>query len=79
MSIDTTKYKNIIFDLGGVILNIDYSILIRSFAFLGLEHFEEHFSQAQQEKFFDVHEMATITVLVSTQKVRKKQINYLVA
>jgi putative hydrolase of the HAD superfamily len=71
MIIDTSKYKNIIFDLGGVLLNIDYSILIRSFSVIGLEHFEEHFSQAQQEKFFDLYEKGLISSAEFTQRLKK--------
>jgi glucose-1-phosphatase len=70
MSIETTKYKNIIFDLGGVILNIDYSILISSFASLGLKNFEEHYSKAQQEKFFDQYEKGLISSKEFTERLK---------
>jgi len=70
MPVDLNKYKNIIFDLGGVLLNIDYSILIRSFSSIGLEHFEEHFSQAQQEKFFDLYEKGLISSAEFTQRLK---------
>jgi glucose-1-phosphatase len=70
MSIETTKYKNIIFDLGGVILNIDYSILISSFASLGLKNFEEHYSKAQQEKFFDQYEKGLISSKEFTDQLK---------
>jgi putative hydrolase of the HAD superfamily len=70
MLIDLNKYKNIIFDLGGVLLNIDYSVLIRSFSCIGLEHFEEHFSQAQQEKFFDLYEKGLISSAEFTQRLK---------
>jgi glucose-1-phosphatase len=65
-----SKYKNIIFDLGGVILNIDYSILINSFGKLGLDNFEEHYSKAQQEKFFDLYEKGLITSLEFTERLK---------
>ena len=45
--------KNIIFDLGGVILNIDYHLTINAFKNMGVENFEKLFSQAQQNGLFD--------------------------
>jgi putative hydrolase of the HAD superfamily len=45
--------KNIIFDLGGVILNIDYHLTINAFKSLGIENFEEIFTQAKQVGIFD--------------------------
>lgn len=71
MSLDLTQYKNIIFDLGGVILNIDYSILKDSFGKLGLENFEEHYSKAQQEKFFDLYETGLISSSEFTDRLKK--------
>jgi glucose-1-phosphatase len=70
MLIDRTKFKNIIFDLGGVILNINYSILIDSFKELGLDNFEEHFSKAQQEKFFDLYEKGLISSTEFTGRLK---------
>jgi putative hydrolase of the HAD superfamily len=45
--------KNIIFDLGGVILNIDYRLTSQAFKNLGLENFDEKYSQAKQSHLFD--------------------------
>ncbi len=45
--------KNIIFDLGGVILNIDYHLTIDAFIKLGFENFDEVFTQAKQTGIFD--------------------------
>lgn len=45
--------KNIIFDLGGVILNIDYHLTINAFTALGIPNFKEIFSQAAQNNLFD--------------------------
>ncbi len=56
MIIDTNNYKNIIFDLGGVILNIDYSLTEKAFSKLGISDFKTLFSQAQQTKLFDNYE-----------------------
>lgn len=53
--------KAIIFDLGGVILNIDYQRTIEEFKKLGLENFETCFSQASQTKIFDDFETGQIS------------------
>lgn len=61
MAIDTKKYKNIIFDLGGVVLNIDYWLAVEAFKQLGLEGFDSFFSQAQQKQLFDLYEKGHIS------------------
>lgn len=45
--------KNIIFDLGGVILNIDFSRSIEAFRKLGIANIDEIFSGYSQSNFFD--------------------------
>lgn len=45
--------KNIIFDFGGVIINIDYQRSIQAFIELGIPGFEEKYSQALQMEIFD--------------------------
>jgi len=45
--------KNIIFDLGGVLLDIDYQKSITAFEKLGLENFEEMFSQFKADALFE--------------------------
>jgi FMN phosphatase YigB (HAD superfamily) len=52
--------KNIIFDLGGVILNIDYNLTAEAFKKLGLKDFEEKYSQAKQSRLFDKLETGEI-------------------
>lgn len=46
-------FENIIFDLGGVILDIDYQKTAVAFQYLGLEKFDEIYSQALQSGLFD--------------------------
>lgn len=53
--------KAIIFDLGGVILNIDYQRTIDAFKKLGVDNFETCFSQASQTKIFDDFETGQIS------------------
>lgn len=52
--------KNIIFDLGGVLINIDYNLTINAFKKLGFENFEEMYSQAQANMLFENLEMGKI-------------------
>lgn len=53
--------KNIIFDLGGVILNIDYHLTINAFKSLGLTNFDSLFTQANQIGLFDKLDKGLIT------------------
>jgi HAD superfamily hydrolase (TIGR01509 family) len=56
-----TKIKNIIFDLGGVLLNIDYSKTSDTFKKLGVANFDEVYSQAKQTTLFDDFETGKIS------------------
>lgn len=53
--------KNIIFDLGGVILNIDYQKPLLAFAALGLQDAEILYTQHAQTELFDKLETGKIT------------------
>lgn len=53
--------KNVIFDLGGVLVNIDYYRTINAFKSLGILNFEELFTQAQQSNLFDKIETGEIS------------------
>ena len=55
------EIKNIIFDLGGVILNIDYNITINAFKQLGIINFDELYTQAGQCELFDKLDKGEIT------------------
>lgn len=46
-------YKNIILDLGGVILNVDYNRLIESFASYGVKDFDKIYTQKNQVDIID--------------------------
>ncbi|MGC4036122.1 MAG: HAD family phosphatase [Chitinophagaceae bacterium] len=52
--------KNIIFDLGGVILNIDFKKTEEAFRKLGLDNFSDHISQHHITDFFRKYEMGLI-------------------
>jgi glucose-1-phosphatase len=61
MQIDLNKYEAIIFDLGGVLLNIDYQKTITEFKKLGIHDFEMVYSKARQQRLFDEYEKGTIS------------------
>ncbi len=52
---------HIIFDLGGVLLNLDYDATERAFAALGITDFKQRFSQLSQDSFFDDFETGKIS------------------
>jgi putative hydrolase of the HAD superfamily len=56
-----TGIKHIIFDLGGVLLNIDYSLTEKAFIETGITNFPELYSQLKQTPLFDNWEMGKIS------------------
>ena len=63
--------KNIIFDLGGVILNIDYNLTIKEFKKLGINNFENIFSQFKQSNFSDKFETGDISEHEFYKEIKK--------
>jgi HAD superfamily hydrolase (TIGR01509 family) len=55
------KYNAIIFDLGGVIIDIDYQKTIDAFVQLGMVDFNSIYSQASQQKLFSDYETGQIS------------------
>lgn len=51
----------IIFDLGGVLLNLDYDLTEKAFISLGMSNFGESYSQLQQTQLFDRYEIGEIS------------------
>lgn len=51
----------IIFDFGGVLINIDYHLTISAFKELGITDFEERYSQANQSSLFSDLEVGKIS------------------
>lgn len=51
----------IIFDLGGVLLNLDYDLTEKAFISLGMTNFRESYSQLQQVHLFDRFEIGDIS------------------
>lgn len=56
-----SDYKNIIFDFGGVILNLDYKRTINAFRGLGVQYFDKSYSQLNQTDLFDKFERGEIS------------------
>jgi HAD superfamily hydrolase (TIGR01549 family) len=65
------KIKNIIFDLGGVVVNVDYHKTINEFKKLGAQNFEKIYTQLQQSELFDRFETGRITPSVFRKDIRK--------
>ena len=55
------KIKNIIFDLGGVILNLDYAKTVDEFKKIGLLNFQDLYSQKMQNILFDDFEKGEVS------------------
>ena len=53
--------KNIIFDLGGVLFNVDYNLTINEFVRIGVQIFDKIYSQMSQQHLFDRFEKGEIT------------------
>src|SRR4051812_24079414 len=53
--------KNIIFDLGGVLLQIDYQLTEKAFRKLGCKDFDSIYSKAKQTPLFDDFETGKIS------------------
>lgn len=51
----------IIFDLGGVLLNLDYDLTEKAFISLGMPNFGESYSQLQQTQLFDRFEKGEVS------------------
>jgi len=54
-------FKNIIFDLGVVVLNIDYNGPAKVLKHMGVENFDEYYSKAKQNSLFDNFEKGFIS------------------
>tara|TARA_B000000477_G_C6076508_1_gene221184 strand:+ start:27 stop:650 length:624 start_codon:yes stop_codon:yes gene_type:complete len=69
------KIDNIIFDLGNVILNIDYQSTIKAFEKIGIKNAEILYSKSSQTKIFDQLETGKITkedFILEIQKIIPK-------
>lgn len=63
--------KNIIFDLGGVLLNLDTKATIDAFKSLGITDFDHSYSQAAQKELFDDFETGKISSKIFREKINQ--------
>ncbi len=63
--------STLLFDLGGVILNLDYSLTINAFQELGGRDFQARYSQAMQLSLFDDFEIGAIDDHEFREGIRK--------
>lgn len=64
--------KNIIFDLGGVLLDIDFQKTIDAFEKLGLQHFENMYSQFKADELFEKIETGKISEAAFFDAIRNR-------
>jgi FMN phosphatase YigB (HAD superfamily) len=69
---DLRGIKNIIFDLGAVILNIDYQLTIKAFQELGAGDFDKVYNQFVQTGLFDDLETGRIEPKVFRDRIREQ-------
>jgi len=72
------KYKALIFDFGGVIINIDFKLTHQAFKALGIEDLDQKFSQTKQSGFFDQFEKGEISPEAFRKEIKlflKSEIN----
>ncbi|MFM6934145.1 MAG: HAD family hydrolase [Flavobacteriales bacterium] len=55
------EYELILFDLGGVLIDIDYQATEKAFVQLGVKDFHEQYTQFQQNQLFDQFETGQIS------------------
>jgi putative hydrolase of the HAD superfamily len=67
-----TQTKNIIFDLGGVLLDLDFKRTIDAFEKLGLQDFENMFSQFKADELFEKLETGRLTEADFYAAVKKR-------
>jgi putative hydrolase of the HAD superfamily len=78
-----TEIKSIIFDLGGVILNLDYSKTAIEFKKIGVLHFKKLYSQKKQTLLFDDFEKGKIkpeefiSSLKNSENLKIKEIDFI--
>ncbi|MDR0790011.1 MAG: HAD-IA family hydrolase [Bacteroidales bacterium] len=55
-------FSNLILDLGGVILNVDYTKIVDKFRSYGIKDFQNVYTQAAQSSIIDRFEEGTVTI-----------------
>lgn len=63
--------RHIIFDLGGVLLNIDYQLTEKAFVAMGITNFSDIYSQLKQTNLFDELETGKISTSEFYKRLRE--------
>ena len=63
--------KNIIFDLGGVIMDIDVKQTLKAFSKLGIKNIENYFGHGFAASFFSDHEAGRISDEEFLKEIKK--------
>ncbi|MCE2616582.1 MAG: HAD family hydrolase [Phocaeicola sp.] len=66
-----TKIKNLIFDFGGVIVDLDFSRTVNAFRAAGFFDIEEKLSTIKQDKIFFQYEVGELSTKYFRRKLRK--------
>lgn len=61
--------RNIIFDLGGVVINIDYHKTLKALENLGFKEIEKSYTQLSQEVWFDLFEVGKLSSVEFIERV----------
>lgn len=64
--------KNIIFDLGGVIFDVDYNLTLQKFRGFGTENFDHIYTQLKQTSLFDGFEIGEISANDFYERLRNE-------
>lgn len=67
----TFMIKNIILDLGGIVINIDYDITSQAFKKLGAKNFDAVYGQNSQTELFDLYETGKISTATFRKELKK--------
>jgi len=71
--IDISKYKTLIFDFGGVIIDIDFALTEKMFALLGVEKIDiDFFNDREDGGLFDRFERGEISPTIFRTAMKKK-------
>ena len=68
---DLQKYDTILFDLGGVLINLNYQLTIDAFTQLGVKDLNFTYSQASQTSLFDDYETGKISTQQFINTIKK--------
>jgi putative hydrolase of the HAD superfamily len=66
-----SEIKNLIFDLGGVIVDVDVELFNKSFQDIGFTNFTDIYSQIQQSSLFELFETGKIPAQIFRNELRK--------